>query len=239
MINLTYNFLWDKNLSTLTLSIARRLWSHVFEDHLENLHNFCTSFHLETVRRLCAGAASWFLTDFQVFGRGRKSLSNRPVSVGEHRWNLVKGVLDQLWAILVVYLCIFFKVIVKLDVDAGGSWGGVRSGSRRKLLLPRSQFVSKGRKKKTKKQCDEDHKRISVARDVHESWKKIKCMCVYSSDTAFAQYLLSLELRRRARFPSVLQEHPWRTLPASVKQVLEQSQETFGYANCKETSTNY
>ena len=57
-----------------------------------------------------------------------------------------------------------------------------------------SKPVSKGRKKKKKKQWDEDHKRISVARGVHENWKKLKCMCVYSSDTAYAQHLLFLEL---------------------------------------------
>ena len=60
----------------------------------------------------------------------------------------------------------------------------------------------KKKKDKKKKQWDEDHKNISVARDVHGSWKKIKCMYVYSSDTAFAQHLLSLELRRGAMFPS-------------------------------------
>ena len=48
-----------------------------------------------------------------------------------------------------------------------------------------------------------------------------------------------LELRTRARLPSVLQGHPWRTLPAFVKQVLEQLWETLDFANCKETSTNY
>jgi len=42
----------------------------------------------------------------------------------------------------------------------------------------------KEERKRQKKQWDEDYKRISVARDVHESWKKIKCM-------AFAQHLLS------------------------------------------------
>ena len=57
-----------------------------------------------------------------------------------------------------------------------GSWGGVQSGSGRKLLSLRSRFVSKGRKKKAKEQWDEDHKRIYVARDVHESWKK-KSVC--------------------------------------------------------------
>ena len=94
------------------------------------------------------------------------------------------------------------------------SQGGLQSGSGRKLLSPRSWFLSKGSKKKTKKkkkkkkQWDEDHIWISVARDVHESWKNIKCMCMYSSGTAFAQHLLSLELRRRARFRPVLPGHP-------------------------------
>ena len=82
-----------------------------------------------------------------------------------------------------------------------------------KRLGSKAAFASKPvciqrRKEKYKKQWDEDHKRISVARDVHESWKNIKCMCVYSSDTAFAQHFLSLELRRRASFPSVLPGHP-------------------------------
>ena len=38
---------------------------------------------------------------------------------------------------------------------------------------------------------------------------------------------------RSARFPSVLQGHPWRTLPVLLKQVLEQLQETLDYANSK------
>ena len=46
---------------------------------------------------------------------------------------------------------------------------------------------------------DKNHERVSVARDVSESWKKIKCMCVYSSDTPFAQHFLYLEMLRRAR----------------------------------------
>ena len=52
------------------------------------------------------------------------------------------------------------------------------------------------KREKAKKQWNEDHRRISVARDVYDSWRKMKC--VYSSDTAFAQHLLSLEMRRRA-----------------------------------------
>ena len=92
---------------------------------------------------------------------------------------VVKEVHDHLWAIQAVYLCIFFlKVIVKLDVDGGRLVGSLLSGSGRQLLSPRSPFASKGRKNETKKQWDEDHKRISLAIDVHESWKN-ECMCVF------------------------------------------------------------
>ena len=52
-----------------------------------------------------------------------------------------------------------------------------------KRLGTKAAFVSKPvciqrKKEKGKRQWDEDHKRISVARDAHESWKKIKCVCV-------------------------------------------------------------
>ena len=171
-----------------------------------------------TVTRLCARVASWSLVWGTVF-RSRKKISfHRPISVREHRWNNVKGVLDHLWAILAVYLCIFFKVIVlKIGCRRGMVWGEVYEAARDEICfrLEAGLYPKEERKKKTK-----NHKKISVARDVHESWKKIKRMCVYSSDAAFAQYLLSL-LRRRARFPSFLQGHPWRTPPAFVKQVLE------------------
>ena len=61
-----------------------------------------------TVTRLRARVASWSLVWGTVF-RSRKKISfHRPISVREHRWNNVKGVLDHLWAILAVYLCIFF-----------------------------------------------------------------------------------------------------------------------------------
>ena len=123
---------------------------------------------------------------------------NLSVSASKPCWNLVKRILDHLWAILVVYVCIFFKINWEIGCRCEKVlWGGVQSGSGQKLLSPRSQFVSKGRQKKAKKQWDEDHRRISVARDVHNSWRTMKCMRVYSSDTAFAQHLLSLEMRLR------------------------------------------
>lgn len=78
------------------------------------------------------------------------------------------------------------------------SRGGSRSGSGRKLLSPRSRLASKEKSKGTKKRWEEQHKKLYIAADVHASWKKVKCMCLYSTDTAFAQHLLSLEMRRRA-----------------------------------------
>ena len=99
---------------------------------------------------------------------------------------------------------IFFKVIVKLDVHGGRFVGRFKKQLGSKAAFASKPFCIQRKKEKDKKQWDEDHKRISVTRDVHESRKNIKCMCVYSSDSAFAQHLLSLELRGRARFPSVL-----------------------------------
>ena len=78
------------------------------------------------------------------------------------------------------------------------SRGGSRSGSGRKLLSPRSRLASKEKNKGTKKRWEEQHRKLYIAVDVHASWKKVKCMCLYSTDTAFAQHLLSLEMRRRA-----------------------------------------
>ena len=62
------------------------------------------------------------------------------------------------------------------------SRGGIRTGSGRKLLSPRSRLVSKEKKKKTKKRWEDEHRKLYVAADVHASWKKLKCV-----DTAFAQ----------------------------------------------------
>ena len=102
-----------------------------------------------------------------------------------------------------------YKVIVKFDVDVVRFLGRFRKRFGSKAAFASKSVCIQRKKEKDKKRWDEDHKRISVARDVHESWKNIKCMCAYSSETAFAQYLLSsLELRRRASFPYVLPGHP-------------------------------
>ena len=69
--------------------------------------------------------------------------------------------------------------MVKLNVAAGRFLGMCT-----KRLGTTAAFVSKPvctQRKKEKGFCqqwDEDHKKISVARDAHENWKRIKCMCV-------------------------------------------------------------
>ena len=52
-------------------------------------------------------------------------------------------------------------------------------------------LFQKKRKKKRRKKWEDEHRKLYVAADVHASWKKLKCMCLYSTDTAFAQHLLS------------------------------------------------
>ena len=97
-------------------------------------------------------------------------------------------------------MCVYFlKLIEKLDVDVRRSRGEVYKAARDRscFRLKASLYPKEDRKRQKKKQWDEDHRRISVARDVHNSWRTMKCMCVYSSDTAFAQHLLSLEMRLR------------------------------------------
>ena len=155
---------------------------------------------------MCGILISGLANRFSSF-RSRQEISfHRLVSVREHRRNLVKGVLDHLWAILAgIYLYIFFlKDMIKLDIAAGRFVGRCT-----KRLGTKAAFVSKPvciqrKKEKGKKHWNEDHKRISVARDAHESWKKIKCMCV----CVFLGHGLrstSLEMRIRAGlFTSVL-----------------------------------
>ena len=108
--------------------------------------------------------------------------------------------------------------MVKLDVDARRFVGRFTKRLGSKAAFTSKPVCIQRKKEKDKKQWNEDLKRISVARDVHESWKNIECMCVYSSDTALAQHLLSLELQRRARFPSVCSASTSLTYPSSFCQ---------------------
>ena len=154
-----------------------------------------------TVTRFCACAASWFLSGWRFFKFTVREENLFPSSSFGYRTSS-KPCKEKTWWSFGdssgVYVYIFENSLTNWMSTREGPWGGVRSSSGRKLLSPRSRLVSKGRDKKTKKQWNEDHRRITVARDVYENWRKMKCMCVYSSDTAFAQHLLSLEMRRRA-----------------------------------------
>jgi len=168
----------------------------------------------DTVTRLCACAAFWFMvcwTVFQVFGRGTKSLSIVPFRLepltSEHRWNLEKGVLDHLWAIL-----------------------------------------SKGRKKKTKKKKKKKTVGWGSQKDncgERRTWNvkcERECMCVFvGHGLRSTSFVLAKETKIRIcpTRTSLTARTSWTSLPAFVNQVLEQLQETFDYANCKETSTNY
>ena len=59
------------------------------------------------------------------------------------------------------------------------SRGGIRSGSGRKLVSPRSRLVSKENKKKTKERWEDEYRKRYIAVDVSATWKKIKSVCLY------------------------------------------------------------
>ena len=91
---------------------------------------------------------------------------------------------------------IFFTDVVNLDVAAGRFVGMCTKQLGTKAALVSKPVCIQRKKQKGKKQWDEDHKRISVARDVHESWKKIKCV--------FVCVFLGLGLRSTSFVTSVL-----------------------------------
>ena len=132
----------------------------------------------------CACAASWFLSSGRFFKftvREENLFSSSPFG-----WrNSLKPCKKNTWSSLSdssgVYVYIFKNSLRNWMLTLEGPWGGVRSDSGWMLLSPRSRLVSRGREKKAKKQWNEDHRRISVARDVYDSWRKMKCiiMCVF------------------------------------------------------------
>ena len=77
--------------------------------------------------------------------------------------------------------------------------GGRRCGSGGRLLSPGS-FVSS-----TEKRLDsrgawlKAHGRIYVRRHILDTFKTLKAQCVFSTDTAFLQHLLSFEMQRQQR----------------------------------------
>ncbi|XP_044171163.1 uncharacterized protein LOC114950456 isoform X4 [Acropora millepora] len=77
--------------------------------------------------------------------------------------------------------------------------GGKRFGAGRRLLSPASFTKSSENRGETKHKWSQEHNRIYIRKEIHETWKRMKGLCLYSTDSAFAQHLLSLEMRRRAR----------------------------------------
>ena len=70
--------------------------------------------------------------------------------------------------------------MVKLDVAAGRFVGRCTKRLGTKAAFASKPVCIQRKNEKGKKQWDEDNKRIYVARDVHESWKKKVYVCVYS-----------------------------------------------------------
>ena len=141
----------------------------------------------------------FFLAEgFSSLLSGKKISFHCPLSAIELRQNLVKRKLDDLWAILVVYMCIFLKIHQEIGCRREKVRGEVYEAAQDGGCFRLEAGWYPKEETKRQKQWNEDHRRITVARDVYENWRKMKCTCVYSSDTAFAQHLLSLEMRRRA-----------------------------------------
>ncbi|XP_068757160.1 uncharacterized protein [Montipora capricornis] len=78
--------------------------------------------------------------------------------------------------------------------------GGKRFGAGRRLLSPASfTKSSENRGKASTNGAKNTTEYIYRRKSTTQTWKRMKGLCLYSTDTAFAQHLLSLEMRRRAR----------------------------------------
>ncbi|CAH3025853.1 unnamed protein product [Porites evermanni] len=75
--------------------------------------------------------------------------------------------------------------------------GGKRYGSGRRLLSPGSFVRSIEKRSDSRSSSLKSHGRIYVRRDILDTFKTLKAQCVFSTDTAFLQHLLSFEMRRQ------------------------------------------
>ena len=66
--------------------------------------------------------------------------------------------------------CFFMWISSRNSVSSSG---GIRSGSERKLVSPRSCLVSKENKKKTKERWEDEYRKLYIAVDVSATWKKV------------------------------------------------------------------
>ena len=81
---------------------------------------------------MCGILISGLANRFSNFRSWKKISFHHPVSVRKHRWNLVKGVLDHLWAIIAVYLCIFCWSFSK--IGCAGKFVGTKGAFTSKLV---------------------------------------------------------------------------------------------------------
>ena len=77
-----------------------------FTERRRHHHVISKIMRCNTLVRMCGILISGPANRFSSFRSCKKISFHRPVSVREHRRNLVKGALDHLWAILAVYLCL-------------------------------------------------------------------------------------------------------------------------------------
>ena len=166
----------------------------------------------------CACAAVWFLirrNSFQSWYLWQKSFSIDLT----RRLKIVITTLKDCLVIYERFKTAYFVFWVEYRRELSlSSRGGFQSSWRRKLLSPHCRLVSK------EKMGGWTSETILIAADVHASQKKVKCLCLYSTDTAFTQhkhdkYSLQTkgqipadkELFRKAReTPSWLAVNSWR-----------------------------
>ena len=84
-------------------------------------------------------------------------------------------------------------------LSTGSNYGGKRAGSGRYMHSPGTYAKRQAERGLYLKKWQANHKRISIAKTVCKTWEDLKSLCKYSSDTAFAKHLLSLEMRRREK----------------------------------------
>ena len=127
---------------------------------------------------------------------GKKISFHRPVLANEPCWNLVKRILDHLWAILVVYVCIFFKIHWEIGCRCEKAHGEVYKAARDGSCFPLEAGLhlkeDRKRQKNSGMRITEGYLWQEMFITAGGKWS----VCVYIHQTRhFAQHLLSLEMQ--------------------------------------------
>ena len=159
-----------------------------------------------TQSRFCTCARFWFLDRMsriqrcEKWCRTLKNLFTSPLVYYIITLNLLR-IVYYWYLVYVKFIFVWncdFLLSFSMSFD-GASRGGKRYGAGRRLLSPGTFLKSSDNWERSKKKWSQQHSRLYVKKSIHETWKRLKGSCMYTSDTAFAQHLLSLEMRRRAR----------------------------------------